>query len=138
MKRVFIDTNILLDFMCNRQGFAQDAVQIVSMAVRGEIQLFVSSLTMVNVKYIARKYNYSNKEIDASILRLLEYIRVSPITEEMIAEAYSSGAADTEDMIQALSAKSADVSCIVTRDPKDFSVIPIPVFSPKEFLKTYR
>lgn len=37
MKRVFIDTNILLDFMCNRQGFAQDAVQIVSMAVRGEI-----------------------------------------------------------------------------------------------------
>ena len=52
MKRVFIDTNILLDFMCNRQEFAQDAVRIISMAVRGEIQLYVSALTMVNVKYM--------------------------------------------------------------------------------------
>ena len=138
MKRVFMDTNVLLDFMCNRQGFAHDAIQIVGMAVRREIQLYVSALTMVNVKYIARKYNYRNEEIDASIMRLLEYVRVSPITESMIAESYSSGAPDTEDMIQSLSGKSIGASCVITRDPKGFGLATVPVLSPKEFLESCR
>ncbi len=133
-----MDTNVLLVFMCNRQRFAHDAIQIVGMAVRREIQLYVSALTMVNVKYVARKYNYRNEEIDASIMRLLEYVRVSPITESIIAEAYSSGASDTEDMIQILSAKSIDANCIITRDPKDFGLATVPVLSPKEFLKACR
>ena len=130
--RVFIDTNILLDYACQRNPFVQDATELFRHALKHDITIIVSALTIVNTKYTAKKYGYSNEEIDQVILNLLKTVSVSSIDETMIREAFMSNAKDTEDMLQILSAKSAMADYIVTREKTGFSESPIPVYSPRE------
>ncbi|MFN3176907.1 MAG: PIN domain-containing protein [Phaeodactylibacter xiamenensis] len=44
MKKIFIDTNIVLDLLGQRAPFYQDAAKLFSLADRKEIKLCVSSL----------------------------------------------------------------------------------------------
>ena len=52
--RVFLDTNIILDLLLERDGF-QDSATIFQMQEDGKIRLCVSFLTMVNVAYVYKK-----------------------------------------------------------------------------------
>jgi len=53
MKRLFLDTNILIDYIDNRAG-ADDAEQIFACGFSGEAQLYASSLTFANMAYIIK------------------------------------------------------------------------------------
>ena len=53
MKRIFLDTNILIDYIDNRAG-ADDAEQIFACGFSGEALLFASSLTFSNMAYIIK------------------------------------------------------------------------------------
>lgn len=54
MPKVFLDTNILIDFLCKRNDF-DSAASILSMGKSGDVQLYASVLTMANIVYILRK-----------------------------------------------------------------------------------
>lgn len=132
--KVFLDTNILLDFICQRQPFVDEATEVFRRALKHEVSIVVSALTIVNAKYTAKKYGYSNSEIDQVIINLLKNIEVSSIDESMIKEAFASNAKDTEDTLQILSAKSVMSDYIVTRDKKGFDTSPVKVCSPSELI----
>lgn len=55
LMRVFLDTNVIIDLIQRRVGY-DDAALILQKAENGEYSLFTSSLSMVNVAYILRKY----------------------------------------------------------------------------------
>ena len=57
MRKVFIDTNILIDFLGEREPFYEAAARIVSRADRKEIDLLVSSLSYATASYILARYN---------------------------------------------------------------------------------
>ena len=52
--RVFLDTNVLIDFITGREGVEQ-ASEIMQMCKDGKIELYVSVLTMINTAYVAHK-----------------------------------------------------------------------------------
>ena len=60
MKRIFLDTNILIDYIDNRAG-ADDAEQIFACGFSGEAQLFASSLTFANMAYIIKSRTQEEK-----------------------------------------------------------------------------
>ena len=51
MNKVFIDTNILIDFLGEREPFYEAAARIVSRVDRKEIELLVSSLSYATASY---------------------------------------------------------------------------------------
>ena len=55
MIRVLLDTNVVLDFLLDRQPFADAAAEIWRANEAGRIEAFVSVITPVNVFYITRK-----------------------------------------------------------------------------------
>lgn len=57
MRKVFIDTNILIDFLGERESFYDAAARIISQADRKEIELMVSSLSYATASYILMRYN---------------------------------------------------------------------------------
>jgi predicted nucleic acid-binding protein len=59
MKRIFLDTNILIDYIDNRAG-ADDAEQIFACGFSGEALLFASSLTFSNMAYIIKGRTHAN------------------------------------------------------------------------------
>ena len=74
--KVFIDTNIFLDILCNREQFVDDALSIFDMAVDGRIELLISDLSIANIKYVTRNikdYRFAKMEVLDSKTFLANY-----------------------------------------------------------------
>ena len=54
MKNVFLDTNVLMDFVDNREN-REYAETIIELGKTGVIQLYASYLSFANMGYILRK-----------------------------------------------------------------------------------
>lgn len=131
--RVFLDTNVLVDFCIERQPFFEDAARIISMLEEGRFTAYASSVTYINIAYVLRKFFDRDKVIDklAAMLRLCS---VSSIDEEIVRRAIDLRDVDFEDTVQYLSAENVQADIIITRDEKGFKQATLPVFTPKEFL----
>ena len=55
MMKVFIDTNVFLDYIQQRPEGWKEAEVIFFLAIHGDIELLVSDLTIANMRYITRK-----------------------------------------------------------------------------------
>lgn len=60
MKIIFLDTNIILDFLMKRDGFLKDAGNLLAMGYNQECKLFLSSLSFSNIAYITRQIYKGN------------------------------------------------------------------------------
>ena len=54
MKRIFVDTNVIIDVLMQREGFLASA-KVLALSKQENISLYVSVLTMANIAYILRK-----------------------------------------------------------------------------------
>ena len=54
--RVYIDTNILIDYVCQRNEFADAANRLVALGYMGKVKLQTSALSYVTAMYVAHKY----------------------------------------------------------------------------------
>lgn len=132
--KVFVDTNVLLDLICQREGFSKDADAIFRYCVEGRLKVVMSALTLINANYTAHKYGYTWDELKEVLKRICGYIEISRIDSEVFMSALYSNSPDLEDALQYCSAKTSGVDYIVTRDVKGFTVSTITVLTPKEFL----
>ena len=64
---VFLDTNVVIDFMGEREGFFDDAAAIFARIEDKKISVSASALTIVNCAYILKKA--FNSDIMLSRLR---------------------------------------------------------------------
>ena len=130
--RVFLDTNVILDLILRRVGY-DDAALIMQKSENGEYSLFTSSLSMVNIAYILRKY-YRGESLYHLLEELGDIIDVITVSSEAYHKALQSRALDFEDAIQLFSAIESDMDCIVTRNAQDFIFDKLPIYTPFDFL----
>ena len=132
--KIFLDTDVALDHLADRQPFAEYAHRLFALAETGELTVCLSSLSFSNLYYILRKLK-GHDETLALLGKLKLLVRVSAVTEAEIQSALSSSFKDFEDAIQHFAAKAeGGVSAIVTRNKADYTASEIPVLSPDEFL----
>ena len=132
--KIFLDTDVALDHLADRQPFAEYAHRIFALAEMGELTVCLSSLSFSNLYYILRKLK---GHVDALALlgKLKLLVRVSAVGDAEIQSALSSSFKDFEDGVQHFAAKTEDgISAIVTRNKTDYSPSEIAVFSPEEYL----
>lgn len=135
--KVFVDTNVVLDFLLKREGFFEDARMVMVLGYNKLCDLYMSSLSFSNIAYIARK-ELAGDDLYDCFSDIRELLSVSSVTQEEVDGAIKLKAKDFEDAIQYFSAKSMDADCIVTRNTKDFAFSEIAVLTPGEFLKQMR
>ena len=132
--RIFLDTDVALDHLADRQPFAEYAHRLLALAENDELTVCVSSLSFSNLYYILRKLK-GHADALALLGQLKLLVQVSAVSESEIQSALSSQFKDFEDAIQHFSAKSeGGVSAIVTRNKADYSASEIAVLSPEEYL----
>jgi predicted nucleic acid-binding protein len=134
MKHLFVDTNVIIDVLANREPFAGTASKLLDYADKGKVSIYISALSYSNICYILRK-TCTHKEM-ISILRDIEAISTTmDITGKIIRDALDAGLKDFEDSIQLKTALSnKKIQAIVTRDPRGFKNIDISVLTPEEAL----
>ena len=132
--KVFLDTNVVIDFMGEREDFFEDASVIFSMISDGTIHASVSALTVVNCAYILRKA-FSSDIMLEKIEALCQILEVMPIEKRQLQEAIHLKVDDYEDAVQYFSALPYHPDVILTRDKRGFQNFGILVMTPKEFIK---
>ncbi len=134
MKKVFVDTNILVDLIADRKPHSKFAVDIFEKASDKKIKLYTSSHSIATTHYLLKKY-IDEKKLREILYDLLEYIQITSINQDIIKQSLKSRHKDFEDAIQIISAYSIEkIDCIVTRNIKDFRECEIPVLSPDELV----
>lgn len=128
--KVLIDTNILLDFLCKREPFVNDAEKIFLLGMKQRVQIFICGLSFVNAIYTTRKYGIPQAACVSSLKGLLTFCDVADINRNIISDTLDSGWKDMEDALQYKSGVSSGIECIVTRDRKGFVDAGIPIYSP--------
>ena len=133
---VFVDTNILVDFVCNRQPFAEEAKMLLAHACIGEFEIQISALSYINTVYIGHKYE--RQDVKSCLLQLSEYIKVVDLQGQVVVDMLSSGWKDYEDAVQNQSAVLAGADCVITRNKKDFMDSSLPIYTIAEFFEVLK
>lgn len=134
MKQIFLDTNVIIDFLAGRKPFSIAAAQIFDLAVSGKIKVYISAVSYNNIYYILSQ-TYSNTQTIKLLDELCEMTEVADVTKAIIKKSLKSGFKDFEDAIQYNCALSLNkIDFIVTRNTKDFKKSTLPVMNPQEAL----
>ena len=133
-KTVFIDTNILIDVLCQRKDFHEDSAAIWTLSEKGDVHGYISAISFNNIDYLIRR-NFNRSTARKKMIILRDIFKIVALDQQIINQAIDSDIADFEDAIQYFSAIHINAECIITRDKKDFAHSEIPILSPTEFLK---
>jgi len=126
--RVFLDTNIVIDFFSGRMGDSI-AEKIVCIGKSSEYEMCISVLTAANILYVARRHYKTLKSNDLKTL-----FKILPMTPEQWDMAGELKTDDFEDALQTACAIDAQCNVIVTRDLSHCAGSIVKVYSPEEFL----
>lgn len=129
MKKIFLDTNIVLDLLI-REEYKSQIRDLISRSE--EYDLYISYLTVANAAYIMRKY--PTFELKSNLRLILELFEIISNDKVQIEKALQADSSDFEDMLQYQSAKSIGCDVILTRNLKDFKFSDIPVMDVMTFL----
>jgi len=132
---ILIDTNIVLDWILEREPFLQNAKNVMEPCIRGEMQGYLTAHTILNIFYIARKWKSieDRKEI---LLMLCQKFNIIGIDRQTIIDSLQNKKwDDLEDGLQMHCAFTESLDYIITRDPKGFVHSRVKTFSPTAFLE---
>jgi predicted nucleic acid-binding protein len=133
--RVLIDTNILLDFLLQREPFFQEAELLFRAIDMGQVVGYITATTLTDIFYISRRHTRSVEQARQAVSETLTAMAICPIDRAVLELAFNSGLADFEDAVQIFSADAQGLEVIVTRDAQGFLSSPIPVLSVQELLQ---
>jgi predicted nucleic acid-binding protein len=136
MTDLFIDTNVIIDFLIDRKPHSREAAIIFTLIEQKKIKGFASSLTFSNLYYVLRKIE-SHNNVKSKLESLSQIVGILKVEERTIKEALASDFPDFEDSIQYFSAiDSKKIDVIITRNTRDYKKSDIPVMTPGDYLKT--
>lgn len=133
MKRIFLDANIVLDYLLARKPWDAQAAPLWEAITNGTLIACVSTNTLLNVAYIARK-QFDVQRMRVALLGLMNLLDIANVDETTLRAALTSSIIDFEDAVQHECALAAGAEAIITRDLNDFQGALIPVFTPADFI----
>jgi predicted nucleic acid-binding protein len=126
--KVLVDTNIILDVLLEREPFVTEGMELFEWIEAGRLEATIAATTITNIFYILRKAAGRDFALNA-VVRILQGFELAPVSRETIELALQQSTKDFEDGVQIACAEIAQVNAIITRNPKDFTNIPISVWS---------
>lgn len=135
MVKLFLDTNVVIDFLCERSNdFYLPAARLIVKGYNKEVELWCSSLTFATADYLLEKYHVSQADRTNMLKDFIQVCLPSSVDREVIEKALSSDFKDFEDALQYFSAKKCGAEAIITRNKKDFKTSELPMYLPTEYL----
>jgi predicted nucleic acid-binding protein len=133
--KLFIDTNVMLDLLGERDPFYDSIAKIATLADKGQIAMVVSALSYATVSYFLVKFENQEKAKDK--LRKFKIIsKICDLDELIFEKGLNSNFTDFEDSLQYFSALKSDCDILITRNGKDFKDSQIPIMTADEYLKS--
>lgn len=137
MSLVFIDSDVIIDYLYDRQPFSKSAIKLLDACASNKIKGYVSPLIIANVYYVLRK-TCNHDEVISRIKELVGFLDVVKMNKQIVLNALNSDFNDFEDALQNFSVvEHAEINIIITRNVKDYKHSVLSVYDPESFLKTF-
>ena len=134
VNKILIDTNVLLDYLLEREPFVEDAKEIIRACTDGKVKGCIAAHSIPNMFFILRK-DFDEKERREILLNLCKIFDVEGIDKVKIVSGLENGKfSDFEDCLQMECAKSYEADYIVTRNISDYDTSEIKAILPKDYL----
>ncbi len=132
--RVLVDTNVILDVLCDRKDFVADSLRVFQCCEAGRLDGYISALSIPNIVYIMRR-ELERDRIKEVLLTLTAIFSIVELREGDLLKAAELPVADYEDAIQSVGASRIQADYIVIRNVRDFTNSPTPAITPVDLLK---
>lgn len=133
--KVFLDANIILDFLLKRKGFDK-ARDIIELAVDNRIKAHITP-SVINVAGHWVSKSYGSAKAKELLLSLLAEIATIDIQQEIVLPALHSTINDVEDALQYYTALQYKLDYFITKDKKLLKqgIPALPIILPEDFLE---
>jgi predicted nucleic acid-binding protein len=113
--RLFIDTNVLIDYLGGRGDDGRRAQRMGLTRLFGDAELWVSGKSYTDAAYVLRRY-LAPAQVKKGILDSLALFQVCSLEEQDIVDACNLQREDFEDALIEVSARKVGADYLVTRD----------------------
>ena len=97
--KLFIDTNVMLDLLGEREPFYDTVAKIATIADKGKVKLIVTALSYSTVFYLLSKFE-DNEVVKEKLRKFKVISETSDLTDRIIDKGLSSKFSDFEDALQ--------------------------------------
>lgn len=132
--KVLIDTNVILDVLCNRQEFLEASAKVFKLCEVKKLTGYISALSVPNIVYIMRKELEPEKTKEI-LDKLMLIFNVADLKADDLKKASDMNFKDFEDALQSACASRIHANYIVTRNIKDFTSSKVTAIKPSELLE---
>ncbi len=135
-QKIFIDTNVMVDLLAQREPFYTAAKQIFSLVDIGKCTAVVAAISFSTTAYLLEK-RLSYDDLTSVLRQFASIVEIASIDERTVRKSLSMSSKfrDIEDAMQHYAAIQSECDLIITRNVKDFTQSDIPVLSPDNFLE---
>jgi len=135
MKKIFIDSDIILDLLAKREPHYVHSAKLFTLIDQQKFIAYTSPIVFANLHYILRKSS-SNSSALKNLRKLKTFINILSVDERVIEQSLNSEFSDFEDAIQYFTAVNNGIKLLLTRNKVDYKKSKIPIATAEEFLKT--
>lgn len=133
--KLFIDTNVMLDLLGERDPYYESIAKVATLADKGKLKMVVSAISYPTVYYLLSKFESANN-VKEKLRKFKIISEVSDLDKITIEKGLASDFRDFEDALQYHCALKSDYDILLTRNARDFKESSIPVMSADQFLQS--
>ena len=129
--KLVLDTNIVIDFLNEREPFYDKARLLMTAGRVGEFDLWISASQVTDLIYILSEGGKASliKEVSEQLQGLRTFVNVFPVSDREIDKMLSSSWKDPEDRLLFEVALTLKANCLVTRTQSDFESNLVPILN---------
>lgn len=135
MDKIFVDTDIILDLLTEREPHYIYAAKLFANADRKQVKLFISALSFANLNYILSRH-YSATQARKLLAKFKTLVSVLEVNDKIIELALASDFKDFEDGVQYHVALENKLKILLTRNLKDYKTATISVMAAHDYIKS--
>ncbi|MCM1062510.1 MAG: PIN domain-containing protein [Eubacterium sp.] len=133
---VLIDTNVIIDYLTERNGFFESSRNVMEICSSEDVQGYVAFHSIPNIWFISRKK--SDNERRKMLKNICTILTVTGAShKDVISAIDTDDFKDFEDCLQDKCAVSVQADYIVTRNADDFKNSVTKVITPQDFCKLF-
>ena len=136
MKKLFLDTNILMDAVeCRKNGL--EANVLLDMSRNAIVSTCATTMSFATMSYLLR--DHSKEDIHKIFTNLIDALEIIPVEAATLSNAMAYGPVrDFEDLLQYQCAIAAECDVIITNNKRDFvEFCQLPLMTAQEYLLQY-
>ncbi len=133
--KILINTNIVLDFLLQREPFFPDAARLFQAIGQSQVNGYITATTLTDIFYLARRHTQGLEKARQAVSLVLTALDICAVDRPVLEAAFTSELTDFEDAVQIFSALAQNLDAIVTRNVKDFRSSPLPIYAPADLLR---